>query len=137
MIRIESDLQIAHLLRLLRAGRHQEGEVGPRRDVAAAHLHVLLHQVRAGAEAADADVPAPLATGSDGARVRLFDFRMVELACDPQVGHQVVDAHHPMSTPSTAMISSIAASEAADSNCTITIVASFSAGSASAAGKLR
>src|SRR6185436_2434981 len=41
------------------------------------------------------------------------------------------------STPSTATISSIAASEAADSNCTITMVASFSAGSASVAGKLR
>jgi hypothetical protein len=42
-----------------------------------------------------------------------------------------------MSTPSTATISSIAASEAADSNCTMTIVASFRAGRASVAGTLR
>jgi hypothetical protein len=42
-----------------------------------------------------------------------------------------------MSTPSTATMSSIAASAAADSNCTITITASFIAGSASAAGRLR
>ena len=42
-----------------------------------------------------------------------------------------------MSTPSTATISSIAARDAADSNCTMTIVAWFIAGSASEAGTLR
>ena len=42
-----------------------------------------------------------------------------------------------MSTPGTATISSIASSAAADSNCTITMVASFIAGSASVGGKMR
>src|SRR5213592_1355136 len=41
------------------------------------------------------------------------------------------------STPSTATISSIASSAAFDSNCTITSVASLSAGRVSAAGKVR
>src|SRR5258706_589906 len=42
-----------------------------------------------------------------------------------------------MSTPGRATISSIAASAAADSNCTITMIASFIAGSASVAGNVR
>src|SRR6266850_5856092 len=88
------DLDVAHLLRTLDAGAHQEREVGPRRYVAPAHLHILLDEIGPGAEAAHADVLAARLARGDGARVRVVHFRVVVLARDAEVGHEIVGADH-------------------------------------------
>src|SRR5882762_1380566 len=89
-----SQRNLPHLLCLRGTGAHQEGEVGPGGDIAGAHSHVFLDELRARRKSADADVLAMAAACRDRRLVGLAHLRMLVLLRNAPVAQEIVGADH-------------------------------------------